>query len=555
MPRPTTRIHPLPTLALLALLAACADGSPVAPAGPAEAPPSLARLDCTADVRAGRLVCGESAPTTGGALGDLVLGWQRVNVRLASSNAGYDGSTTFSVDVTLQNLLGQPIGTTDGATDDPAGVRVFFAGEPVATGGSGTVTVANADGSAMFMSAQQPYHQYTGTLETEETSPVKPWEFTMPATVTRFAFTVYVSAPVPDEAALEAIDLDPRTLAVGGFHTCALTDGGVAYCWGSNEGAASDSVPVAVSGGHFWRVLSAGRFHTCGITTENAAYCWGDNQTGQLGITGEEDSTTPVPVEGGHEWLQISAGEYNTCGVTVEMDAWCWGDGSSGQLGRGDFDPSPTPVLVAGGRKWATVDVGSGHTCGVTRGGAAFCWGENGNAQLGTGSDGPPVAEPALVAGNHSWRHVSAGTTYTCGVTSLGAAMCWGFDGSGQIGNGAAGSPSSPEAVAGGMEWLRVNAGRETTCGITTANTAYCWGYNNTGEIGDGTTTYSDAPVAVFGGGLWASVSNGDYHTCGVEQSGTARCWGYNLQGQLGIGTSANEPFPQVVSGGHTWAQ
>ena len=99
----------------------------------------------------------------------------------------------------------------------------------------------------------------------------------------------------------------------------------------------------------------------------------------------------------------------------------------------------------------------------------------------------------------------------------------------------------------------RVSAGRETACGITTSGFGYCWGYNNTGEIGDGTTDFSDAPVPVSGGHLWAFVDGGDYHTCGIDQDGTARCWGYNEQGQLGDDSTENRPTPTVVAGGHTW--
>lgn len=544
MLRAATPLRLVP-IALLAVSAACADSSPLVPPDP-EPAPVLAQLECTADVRAGEVRCGAAGPSPGGASGDMVLGWQHVLVRMISSGASYDGSAFFTVNASVQNLLGQPIGTTDGVTEEE--IRVFFTAEPVATGGTGTVTVDNEDGTAMFMGGEQPYHAYGGILSTDEVSAAKEWRFAVPNTVTSFRFYVYVSAPVPDENALNVIDLDPRTLAVGGYHSCAITTGGEAYCWGENAdrqmgSEAADSVPVLVSGGHFWRTLTAGTYHTCGITTENDAYCWGDNV---------EDSATPVLVPGGHEWQQIDAGTGHTCGVTSTMDAYCWGDGTSGQLGQGDSTGSATPVLVTGGRKWASVDAGADHTCGVTRGGAAFCWGDDSDGELGTGA--ASTARPARVAGERSWRHVSAGENFSCGVTSLGVAMCWGSDSAGQIGNGAPGGSDTPAEVSGGLEWLRITAGRATACGVTAASTAYCWGYNNTGEVGDGTTEDRDAPVAVTGGGLYVSIDGGEYHTCGVTQAGVARCWGYGEQGQLGDNTTESHPAPADVFGGHTWA-
>ena len=553
--------------AALVLLSACADEGLVAPPV-GEAPAPLALLSCVADVRAQAVRCQPGTPPAAGVNGNLILGGQGTYVRLASSNTDYDSATsTFRMDVTVQNLLGQPIGTTDGTTVDPGGLMVFFAEGPTATVGPGTVDVANEDGSAVFLGAQQPFFRYVERLTTEQTSAAREWRFSVPHAVQQFTFGVYVSAAVPHEQALAMIDLDPRTLAVGGFHSCALTSGGEAYCWGSNTDSQlgrapsdtppailPDSVPVPVIGGHSWRSLTAGRFHTCGITTENEAYCWGDNQTGQLGSGDPDDSSTPVLVAGGRSWRQLDAGSGHTCGVTNTNEAFCWGDGTSGQLGAADSASSPTPVAVAGGRRWATVDAGLDHSCGVTQGGAAYCWGDDSSGELGRGV-GASTGRPVLVAGNHSWRSLSAGDHYACGVTSRSAVLCWGSDTSGQLGNGAAPSSDTPDAVEGGLEWVRVSAGSETSCGITTGGAGYCWGFNNTGEIGNGTNTPSNVPAVVSGGQLWVSIDNGEFHTCGVNQDGVARCWGDNGEGQLGNNSTADSFSPVIVSGGHTWAQ
>ena len=55
-----------------------------------------------------------------------------------------------------------------------------------------------------------------------------------------------------------------------------------AYCWGSRrklgDGTTGRSLtPVAVVGGLRFREVSAGAVHTCGVTTGNLAYCWGSN--------------------------------------------------------------------------------------------------------------------------------------------------------------------------------------------------------------------------------------------------------------------------------------
>ncbi|MBB4638317.1 RCC1 domain-containing protein [Longimicrobium terrae] len=543
--------------AVLSVLAACADSTPVAPVE-AGAPAPLVRMDCTASVRARSLRC---EPGQGGAAGvstNLIVGGQGVYVRMGSANTAYDGSAIFQADVTVQNLLGQPMGTTDGVTVDPGGIQVFFASGPAVTSGTGSVEVDNEDGTADFLGGDAPYFRYVERLTTEQTSAARQWRFSVPATVQTFAFSVYVSAPVPQQNALRMIDTKPRTLAAGGFHSCGLVPSGDGFCWGPNDDGqlgrgAPDSVPRPVDRGYIWRTIAGGRFHTCGITRDDVAYCWGDNQTGQLGDGLEDDNNVPSPVEGGRSWQQMDAGAGHTCGVTTAGQAFCWGDNNAGQLGVGHMTNTRVPEPVSGGRVWVAVDAGTDHSCGITRGGAAFCWGDDSQGELGTG--GGPSTVPVLVAGNHSWRSVTAGEDYSCGVTSLGVAMCWGSDLSGRLGNGAAPDVSTPQPVDGEMEWAWASAGRETSCGITTAGAAYCWGDNGNGEVGDGTEEDRDAPAAVPGAGQNVTqIDNGDYHTCSVNAAGSLRCWGYNAQGQLGNNSTATSFSPVAVSGVLTWA-
>jgi alpha-tubulin suppressor-like RCC1 family protein len=72
-------------------------------------------------------------------------------------------------------------------------------------------------------------------------------------------------------------------ITVGALHTCGVTPTGQAYCWGDNEfgqlgnGNAGGSMhtPVAVAGGLTLKDISAGVDHTCAVSTGDVAYCWG----------------------------------------------------------------------------------------------------------------------------------------------------------------------------------------------------------------------------------------------------------------------------------------
>jgi alpha-tubulin suppressor-like RCC1 family protein len=95
-----------------------------------------------------------------------------------------------------------------------------------------------------------------------------------------------------------------------------------------------------------------------------------------------------------------------------------------------------------------------------------------------------------------------------------------------------------PVPVAGGLT-ASVMARLTPTGGVTTAGAAYCWGEGYYGELGVGSTEVTNTPTAVVGGLTFAAVSaRGEKLSCGVTTTVPAYCWGPNTHGELGIGTS-----------------
>ena len=252
--------------------------------------------------------------------------------------------------------------------------------------------------------------------------------------------------------------------------------------------------------------VEAGYVHSCGVTAGGAAYCWGDNSMGQLGDGAPASPwyrSSPAPVAGGLQFTMISAGVWHTCGVTTSGGAYCWGDNLFGQLGDGTTEERATPTPVAGGLRFLRLSAGSRHTCGITTSGAAYCWGDDSNVGLlGDGKTTTTTRTPAPVAGSLTFTTLSAGPSETCGVTTSGAAYCWGYNAFGQLGDGTTTNRLIPTPVAGGLTFTAVGVGVEEetghACGVTPGGAAYCWGASNgAGALGDGTTTDRLVPTAV----------------------------------------------------------
>src|SRR5258708_35572266 len=81
----------------------------------------------------------------------------------------------------------------------------------------------------------------------------------------------------------------------------------------------------------------------------------------------------------------------------------------------------------------------------------------------------------------------------------------------------------TPVAVVGGYTFRAVSAGGSFACGIATTGVTYCWGLNTVGQLGDSATANSATPVAVAGGHAFTAVSAGGGVARRLPPAGPAR--------------------------------
>ncbi|MGH7646112.1 MAG: Ig-like domain-containing protein, partial [Gemmatimonadales bacterium] len=138
--------------------------------------------------------------------------------------------------------------------------------------------------------------------------------------------------------------------------------------------------------------------------------------------------------------------------------------------------------------------------------------------------EGPPPHTPPTVATRLlPSRALATGGSHSCGLTAAGAALCWGSNAAGQLGDpGAVSQRAFPLPAAAGTSFTALVAGADHACGLSADGTALCWGSNSRGQLGGGRVGPGPVatPVPVTGGRSYTALAAGARHTCGVAADG-----------------------------------
>ena len=314
--------------------------------------------------------------------------------------------------------------------------------------------------------------------------------------------------------------------------------------------------------------------HTCSISDGRVA-CWGYDHFRQLGhvaggsCRGLGCEPTPCVVDPPEPFASVAAGENTTCAIGGTGNLWCWGEAHVGQLGPmprercgNDLNSWPCsehPTKIGGLAKVRSVAIGY-HICAAVETGEVWCWGGNDVNQLGTTTTDQCIANQAELVGNHGERiatpalacsrvplrvpgvagivQVAAGRGHTCALTAGGSVLCWGDNGSGQLGIGNVARADSPTRVSRLDGVVGIAAAMSTTCAWRSDGRALCWGDNNSGQLGETTETCANGlacsrtPHEVLDDVVEVGV--GFTHSCARRRDGSVVCWGLDADHQLG---------------------
>jgi alpha-tubulin suppressor-like RCC1 family protein len=296
-----------------------------------------------------------------------------------------------------------------------------------------------------------------------------------------------------------------------------------------------DPSPVQVTLPGPLKELLAGHDSSCvqiDVSGTTKLYCMGNNTNGQFGISQPQVSSTLVSTEivGSTGYAGGSLHACEIVGARVE----CQGGNMLGQLGIGNTSNQPqvTPMTTQPIVTATLLAAGDTHTCAADANGSPSCWGDNTYGAVDGTPATTPVSSPRQVASLPPALELAAGAGHTCARATDGV-YCWGRNQFGEVGQ-------TPPSQTAGLTFLtiagvkHIAAGGTQSCALTTDGIVYCWGSPD-GMTAMATPTQIQLPMAA------TAFTVGASHACAILMDASVWCWGADSFGEIGDGTHDNQ--------------
>lgn len=206
---------------------------------------------------------------------------------------------------------------------------------------------------------------------------------------------------------------------------------------------------------------------------------------------------------------------------------------------------------------WSSYSAGENHTAAIMNNGTLWTWGWNISGQLGDGTLTDRYT-PTQIGTATNWLKIATNHSSHCiALKTNGTLWGWGLNQSGQAGDynysNINGYTLIPQQIGTDNNWNVITTGNKHSLAIKNNGTLWAWGRNEDGQLGIGNYANKDAPTQVGTATDWANVSAGSAHTIAIKQDGSIWAWGNNGDGQLGIGNTVSKNVPTRIGTLNSW--
>ena len=198
---------------------------------------------------------------------------------------------------------------------------------------------------------------------------------------------------------------------------------------------------------------------------------------------------------------------------------------------------------------WSKISSGLYHNLAIASNGTLWSWGYNNSGQLGDGTTNNRTA-PVQVGTSSNWVSVHAGYYHSFAIKSDGTLWAWGLNSTYQLGDGTVANKLIPTQIGTSTNWVKVTGGENFSAGIKSDGTLWMWGSDTQEQMGNGSGVGNNIPTQLGSATDWADVKAGRYHVVALKNYNRVYTWGYNGNGQIGNGASGtNVNVPYLIPG------
>lgn len=333
-------------------------------------------------------------------------------------------------------------------------------------------------------------------------------------------------------------------------HSFAWNPSGQVWGWGLNNlGQLGDgtrknkNVATLTSNLNGMAMIATGFRQNIGLKQDGTVWTWGEDSRG--------NSISLSQVETLENIVSIAAGLDHYLALKEDGTIWAWGHNGVGQLGNGTHNDSQIPIQVANLNSVVAITAGYYNSMALLDDGTVWIWGDSQRGLLGyTAPQDYNQVVPLQVSGLSNVTQIDLSHLHAAALKNDGTVWTWGFNSTGQLGDGTVKDHANPRQVSGLTDVAKIATAYDHSLALTKDGKVWSWGSNTSGQLGDGTDIQQRlSPIRVAHLEGIVDIEVGEMYNFAIKQNGSVWSWGNNMYGQLGDGTVAKKNTRVLVQG------